>query len=84
MTDVTSEIKSNPYNKMNLCKGELKQPSTLQSSQHIDPPSSTSKHIVIPHTAFTVGESMTNFIIISHALSRLSFAWLFNSKEANL
>jgi hypothetical protein len=37
MKNVTSEIRVNPYNKISVSKGELKQPLTLQSLQHNNP-----------------------------------------------
>jgi hypothetical protein len=50
MKNVTSEISSHPYNKINVSKGELKQPITLQSSQPNDPPPRTLKHIIAHYT----------------------------------
>ena len=50
MKNVTSKISRNPYNKINLSKGELKQSITLKSSQHNDPPPSTLKHIIGHYT----------------------------------
>ena len=48
--NVTSEISSNPYNKISVSKGELKQPITLQPSQHTDPPPRTLKYIIARYT----------------------------------
>ena len=50
MKNVTSEISSYPYTKISVSKGELKQPITLQSSQHNDSPPSTLKHIIAHYT----------------------------------
>jgi hypothetical protein len=50
MKNVTSEIRGNPYNKINVSKGELKQHITLQSSQHNDPPPRTLKHIIVHYS----------------------------------